>query len=188
MGCCGAMVGADGLPDAAEGSFFQFLNAWRVSRYALPLSVEALEAGEVLTAMDGGSAAFETPVDDVLHYRSAVSTLLVGVPWISQWFGFGFATEGAAGYAIALRAGNLKWLRVFHPRFDPTLDVDLTYVVVVNSVDTALAVTLNAGRRGPAQNLTTSVPVVAGDKISFRVDGITQSLGLRSSADYFLEM
>lgn len=140
----------------------------------------------MLTSING-AGEFQAPLADLILYRNAASSFIVGAPWIAQWLGTnGLATIGLAGFAVALRTGVLRWLRIFHSTAVVN-DELLTYTVVVNSVDTALTVQLNANELGPGSNLTTTVAVNAGDLISMRVDGIGGSRALKMSGDFFLD-
>jgi hypothetical protein len=176
------------LPAGTEpGQFLQFNGVlWVPSQWLLPLAVDAGDAGEVLTAI-GDEAEFQDPLDDLLLYRNAAVAFDAATPWIAQWYApVSLSSMNLAGFAIALRAGVLRWLRVTHST--PVLANEvLTYVVVVNGADTALTVSLNTNATGPASNLTTTVPVVVGDRISMRVDGVTASRAVRMGGDFFLD-
>lgn len=170
----------------AQWSFLQFNGTLWVPSWVMPETVTAPEAGEVLTSING-VGEFQTPLDDLLLYRNYATTLTNTTPWLAQWFSANsFTTRGEAGHAIALRTGVLRWLRVFHSTVTANNEL-LTYTVVVNGVDTALAATLNTNSVGPGSNLTTTVPVTVGDLISMRVDGVGGSRSLRAGADFFLD-
>jgi hypothetical protein len=176
------------LPDGgAPWSFLQFNGTlWIPSSWVLPALVAADDTGEPLTAINS-AAEFREPLDDVLLYRNGCTVFTSTTPWIAQWINpNSFTTIGAAGFAVALRTGLLRWFRVFHSSA-VAADELLTYTIVVNGLDTTLTVSLNVNDVGPASDLTTVVPVNVGDLISMRVAGVTTSRGVRMSGDFFLD-
>jgi hypothetical protein len=185
-------VGGSGAPGGLlpaggdQWDFLQFNGTLWVPSWVMPETVTAPEAGEVLTSING-VGEFQTPLGDLLQYRNSASTLTVANTWLAQWFSpNAFATMNLAGFAVALRTGVLRWLRVFHSTALLISEV-LTYTVVVNGVDTALSTSLNVNATGPASNLTTTVAVTEGDLISVRVAGAGGSRAVRLSVDFFLD-
>jgi hypothetical protein len=176
------------LPAGGDpGAFLQFNGVlWVPSSWVLPLAVAAPETGEVLTAT-GEDSEFMTPVGNSLIYNNSALSVSATDVWLNQWqFGLAARTTSAlAGFAVALLAGDLRWLRLFHS--SATGADALTYTVVVNGVDTALSASLNSGVAGPVSNLTVSVPVSVGDLISMRCAGATGNRTVRISAYFFLE-
>jgi hypothetical protein len=169
------------------GSFLLFNGShWVPSSWTVPLAVTGGDAGELLTAV-GAVSEFDAPLQHSLLYNNSAQTITATAVWLNQWqFGQSAATTaGAAGFSLALLAGNLRWLHVTN---SSPIGTDLiTYTVVVNGVDSALAVTLGSGQAGPVMNLTAVVPVAINDTISVRASGATATRTIRSSCYFFLE-
>jgi hypothetical protein len=189
------VVGAPGAPGGVlpaggdQWSFLQFNGTLWVPSWVMPETVTAPEAGEVLIAVGDNEADFQVPIGNSLLYRSAsVAIGVAGGTWLQQWTTSTDAsvTMNAAGFAVALLSGNLRWLRIFHSTPVASADI-ITYTIVVNGVDTLLTVSLATGASGPASNLDVIVPVTQGDLISARADGATGGIALRSGLDFLLE-
>jgi hypothetical protein len=168
-------------------TFYQFNGTVFVpSTWTMPDTVAGGETGEVLSSYGPNAATFETPPDNLLLYRNAATTL--DNPWLAQWASAnGHSSADNAGYAVALRNGSLKWMRGSHSNPDPLVDELLTYVIVVNGIDTALAIAINVNQTGPILNSTDTVAVNAGDLISMRCDGLTATRGVRAGINFFLD-
>lgn len=167
-------------------TFYQFNGTVFVpSTWSMPDSVGAGDAGKVLTTLEANVSSFETPIDNLLLYRNAATTL--DNPWLAQWASAnGHSSAGNAGYAVALRTGLLRWMRASHSAV-LVADELLTYVIVVNGADTALTVSLNVNETGPVLNSTDTVAVNAGDLISMRCDGLTATRAVRAGVIFFLD-
>ena len=134
-----------GLPGAPGGtlpaggsqwSFLQFNGTlWVPSSWVMPEVVAAPETGEVLLAAGGGVAEFQVPVENSLLYRNTAQTISATGVWLHQWTYAATAstTRTGSGFAVALLAGNLRWMHVFHAGAPVGAD-DITYTVVVNGV------------------------------------------------------
>jgi hypothetical protein len=183
MSCCGTTK-PSGLV-GGTGAFAQFLPNFAGSSWTLPLDVDVGDIGNLLTA-EAGTSAFRAPIENALLYRNSTVQLTSGNQWLAQWYSnTSLAAIGDAGYAVALRTGTLRWLRVYHGVVAAA--ELLTYIVVVGGVDTALSVSLNADSLGPVQNINDEVSVNAGDLISMRVSGLTTTKTVRMGADFFLQ-
>jgi hypothetical protein len=183
MSCCGK-IRSSGLI-GSTGDFAQFRPSLGSSSWSLPLDVGVGDVGNLLTA-EGGTSAFRAPIENALLYRNSTVALVNGSQWLAQWYSNNsFAAIGDAGYAVALRTGTLRWLRVYHGVV--AASELLTYIVVVGGVDTILSVSLNADSLGPVQNINDEVAVNAGDLISMRVSGLSATKTVRMGADFFLQ-
>jgi hypothetical protein len=163
-------------PGTVPGTFLQWNGVlWVPSSWILPFDTGAV--GEVLTATGANSSAFASPPTltptSAYHYAFGAQQVNTGNGAMFPFFSSSAATNPlvAAAAAIAQFNGTLRSLRVTHGT--PTGADNIVYTILVNGFATGLAVTLNSGAAGPANNLINSVAVFAGDKIVLRTTGAT---------------
>jgi hypothetical protein len=175
------------LPDGDTGDFLQWNGLlWVPSDWTLPLSVTEDDLGEVLTVTAADVAEFQPLFQRTLILAfGARGVAPGGLPWLFPWE-FDAPTIATIETLVPPMSGRIRDMRVLHST--PLASADnITYTLVVNGVNTSLAVGPINTSVASASNLVDVVDVGALAQLSVRADGQTALHIIRPAIFFTLE-
>jgi hypothetical protein len=196
MTCCGGIkpssmtgTGEPGgfpPPGTAEDQFIQFNGTlWVPSAWILPDTVSAGDLGEVLTVAAAGVAEFQPLFQRTINLQWGARVIGNGLPYLYPWVFDGTTTAAEFVNFYAPMSGRIKNMRVVHAVPIVSAD-DITYTFALDTIDTALAVTLNTNTAA-GSNLVDVIDVNAIQAMSVKATGQTANRTLRTTISFDFE-
>lgn len=174
------------LPDGSTGDFLQWNGTlWVPSSWTLPLTVTENNLGEVLTITAAGVAEFQPLFQRTLILAFGARGVTTVGPWLFPWE-FDGVTIATIETLVPPMSGRIRDMRVLHSTPLASAD-DITYTLVVNGVNSALAVGPINTSVASASNLVDVVDVGALAQLSVRADGQTAQRLIRPAIFFTLE-